>query len=807
MDPSTSWAVGDRHGATVTDDALQQFLNNMNMDAAMGNLADGMNYDFQDFPTTVATAPMLSAHAPEPLDLTMSGTDAAQAAAAAAAVLVSPAMGPVQSIATTAPPFGSIPASMMPPPTPSGAVVDSIDAQIQFLQQEKLRHQQRQLEQQQQAAALFARQQAGIIPPTPQSFEMQPGASQFLGQSNATEQHHHHHHHHHHQQRQSVSFQSLTDQSDVRRPLDNVHHYHHRGSEHLTDRLQVSFTPLVSPAVTPLDANFSIESQFNVTGTMCFSPLTSPALHAQNDCLNVFDQRQTMNDSPIEMDLDSTMAAAQNQPPGDLAKKMRKNAAKARAKSGAAGIKQSPISKHVRRKTATTPSLSAQALSEIAEGVENSNNQDNQQLLLPTPMMPTASSSSSTASVGGITDSENGSTSPEAMPDSVTSEMPPPPLPRSRSAKPSPFLAPQGGAGGVLGSLQPRQGVASPATPASLMKLNSPGTRSSGVKAGSHGAVDNDHIEAFSLPESASFGHSTIVPTPSTSQPVESTSTQPTPKQPPKDSGPFSKTPALVPLPSPSLRIPPTAVSSATPSPQIPAMNSGLDSRKTTPQIVPRNSKKRPSVSSIPAGATISPALRPKISPNIKPLIPGGGQDVIDEEEASRILASKSNYQRILEGNHLPGVSYPSELSANLTQKRTSHKLAEQGRRNRINSALQEIASLLPKKTFLQQQLKESSEGEGGGNNSSEGGQGQGQQRKNSGGVPISKASTVEMAIEYIKQLQREVAEATKRAEEAERRLREREEKERAGCKESKESGKGESNNKDGDVKTDEDSK
>jgi hypothetical protein len=37
--------------------------------------------------------------------------------------------------------------------------------------------------------------------------------------------------------------------------------------------------------------------------------------------------------------------------------------------------------------------------------------------------------------------------------------------------------------------------------------------------------------------------------------------------------------------------------------------------------------------------------------------------------------------------------------------------------------------------------------------------------------VPISKASTVEMAIEYIKQLQREVAAANKRAEEAERKL------------------------------------
>ncbi|MCV5073741.1 helix-loop-helix domain-containing protein, partial [Escherichia coli] len=42
---------------------------------------------------------------------------------------------------------------------------------------------------------------------------------------------------------------------------------------------------------------------------------------------------------------------------------------------------------------------------------------------------------------------------------------------------------------------------------------------------------------------------------------------------------------------------------------------------------------------------------------------------------------------------------------------------------------------------------------------------------KAGGGIPNSKASTVEMAIEYIKQLQKEVADANKRAEEAERKL------------------------------------
>lgn len=131
------------------------------------------------------------------------------------------------------------------------------------------------------------------------------------------------------------------------------------------------------------------------------------------------------------------------------------------------------------------------------------------------------------------------------------------------------------------------------------------------------------------------------------------------------------------------------------------------------------------------------------------------------EDTASRLLASKSNYQNILEGNLVPGVSYPSELSTNLTSKRTSHKIAEQGRRNRINTALQEIATLLPKGALAE--CKDS------GGESSDKKDGKG------GNTPNSKASTVEMAIEYIKQLQEEVAEANKRAEEAEKKLQDQE--------------------------------
>jgi hypothetical protein len=156
-----------------------------------------------------------------------------------------------------------------------------------------------------------------------------------------------------------------------------------------------------------------------------------------------------------------------------------------------------------------------------------------------------------------------------------------------------------------------------------------------------------------------------------------------------------------------------------------------------------------------------SPALLPRISPSIKPLLPGGGK--VSEDTASLLLASKSNYQNILEGTHLPGVSYPSELSTNLTSKRTSHKIAEQGRRNRINSALQEIATLLPRG-----QAKDS-----GGEKSGSGDAGENEHTNGKGGSQSanSKASTVEQAIEYIKQLKKDLADANKRAEDAEKQL------------------------------------
>lgn len=137
------------------------------------------------------------------------------------------------------------------------------------------------------------------------------------------------------------------------------------------------------------------------------------------------------------------------------------------------------------------------------------------------------------------------------------------------------------------------------------------------------------------------------------------------------------------------------------------------------------------------------------------------GMPMLSAETSALYLASKSNYQNIIDGTHLPGVSYPETLAENLSSKRTSHKLAEQGRRNRINLALKEIETLLPASITAANKKEKSVIKEESGDTSDKTGAAQG----------TSKASTVEMAIVYIKSLQAELKETKDKLEVAEKNL------------------------------------
>lgn len=174
-----------------------------------------------------------------------------------------------------------------------------------------------------------------------------------------------------------------------------------------------------------------------------------------------------------------------------------------------------------------------------------------------------------------------------------------------------------------------------------------------------------------------------------------------------------------------------------------------------TPRLTPKLQPQPASSSSRKRSIPASPALAPKISPNIKPLLSNASL-ILDpasslHNAASLILASKSNYQNIVEGNTTSlGLSYPEELSNGLTSKRTNHKIAEQGRRNRINMALQEMASLLPSPDVLIEDKIDGADDESHNKGGKSGG----------GSQNTSKAVTVERAIDYIRTLQKELEDA-----------------------------------------------
>lgn len=119
-----------------------------------------------------------------------------------------------------------------------------------------------------------------------------------------------------------------------------------------------------------------------------------------------------------------------------------------------------------------------------------------------------------------------------------------------------------------------------------------------------------------------------------------------------------------------------------------------------------------------------------------------------------------------MDGTLLPGVSYPEALAENLSSKRTNHKLAEQGRRNRINNALKEIEALIPAEFVNMKNAKDATPCSLKGSE---------KEKEKPSNQQISKASTVEMAIDYIKALKKELEETKGKLEAAEARLGEKE--------------------------------
>ncbi|CAB4425486.1 unnamed protein product [Rhizophagus irregularis] len=97
-------------------------------------------------------------------------------------------------------------------------------------------------------------------------------------------------------------------------------------------------------------------------------------------------------------------------------------------------------------------------------------------------------------------------------------------------------------------------------------------------------------------------------------------------------------------------------------------------------------------------GPSKSPhSLKPTISPSLKPKLPGVLADEVAEQ-----LAKKSNYRSILEGTAKSlGISYSSDVHSSLESRRTTHKAAEQKRRDSLKQSFDELKKVVPYQSTL----------------------------------------------------------------------------------------------------------
>lgn len=397
--------------------------------------------------------------------------------------------------------------------------------------------------------------------------------------------------------------------------------------------------------------------------------------------------------SPVDLN----DAANTRMPPTSAAKRQRRKPSTAtRTSGGTRSVRQSPAMKpQTRRRQQSLTKLPEAVLDELAQESKTTGG-----------LKPFSAS-------GKVPTSSDSSVSPEPLSDNL---MPPPAVPRPTSRSPNVFAL--------------KQNVESnePATPATLMRMPSKRAYAKGVPMNARLEGD-DVMEDIMLPESAT-------------RPMLS------PLHTVRSPGDDQDTPKLFAKSSKASASSTPRTSTMTPSILSPDSFKRVESKANI-----RSGKKRQSTNS----ATISPALRPRISPSITPLMPAStpGMPHISAETSALYLASKSNYQNILEGTHLPGVSYPEALAENLSSKRTSHKIAEQGRRNRINMALREIEALLPQQIMADGKKRANST--------------EADETEKGSGPGTSKASTVEMAITYIKSLQAELKVTKEKLEVAER--------------------------------------
>ena len=334
--------------------------------------------------------------------------------------------------------------------------------------------------------------------------------------------------------------------------------------------------------MTPLDASFHIP-EYAVPGEY-FTPLTSPAIEAQNSQVrrSLYTSAPSSDiaalASPTGFNLEHTSATSS---PATSARKSRRKPSMS-TRTSSRSVRQSPIVKAQERRKQNSMSYPSTPLANLAESNQ-----------APTITQATNALQRTISSSDG---SGPDSVSPEPLSESL---MPPPAIPRS-SGKPgkSPILL-----GRSNNPVSPNE----PATPATLMRLAKDQARmvqpmldfKEPKKVGSPNV-----IEDIILPEAAAKSTSRPI-----LHPIDTRRTDNDDQTTPTLS---AKTPKLAAGDTPrGLALSPAAVDASNNTP-----HKGVESKSGA-----RSSKKRQSN----PPTQVSPALRPKISPSIKPLIPISG--------------------------------------------------------------------------------------------------------------------------------------------------------------------------------------
>jgi hypothetical protein len=166
MMTSNGWDGQDHHMAAAHEDDFGQFLD-------ISSMGEGMQFDFNGFQD--GTAQTMMARPREQPDAIMGDSTNPSMLSQPGNVMHNP-----QHNHTPMSQAGSSHASqMLATSAPPSDSISTLDAQIQYLQQQKYQQQQRQLQEQRNA---YYTTHSHSVPPTPQSLEMPPNSRHFYSQ-------------------------------------------------------------------------------------------------------------------------------------------------------------------------------------------------------------------------------------------------------------------------------------------------------------------------------------------------------------------------------------------------------------------------------------------------------------------------------------------------------------------------------------------------------------------------------------------------------------------------------------------------